>query len=439
MDAEPPDAPVAISRKFWVLIGYAVFLGVFGGAFGLLFMWLLSLGQSWYSYSSPGWMGGRWWWVAVTAGAGLVIGVLRPLTRLPYKTPGLIADLQKGYVEPRLVPGILLVSAASLMGGASLGPEKALGSAGGGLGQWISARGRLDDEGRSVSTLSGMAGSYGGLFSSPMIVALMIIEVARPGGARLTKVLVTTVLSASISFGIYFAIAGTVLLDLYKVPAYEYEDWYLLAGVGMGLLAAVVSTLLGVTVLGSVTLFDKLRIPDLVKSIIGGIIFGIIGVMLPLTMMSGSDQLGVVIDDASTLGLGLVIALVIAKMIAMGAAIGSGFVGGPIFPSLFIGGTAGVALHLAIPSLPLGLTFACMLASVVGGFISAPFTMVLFAAFTTQMTALNTAPVLIAVITSFVTVEAVKWLMARRRGAGPSAATPKAEPLAGAGERPDTR
>ena len=153
----------------------------------------------------------------------------------------------------------------------------------------------------------------------------------------------------------------------------------------------------------------------LIKPIIGGVLFGVIGVVLPLTMMTGSDQLGVVLKDGAALGLGLVVVLVIAKMITMGVSFGSGFIGGPIFPSLFIGGSAGVALNLAVPSLPLGLTFTCMLGAVVGGFVSAPFAMVLFAAFTTQVGALNSTPVLIAVITSFLAVERVKALLIGRK------------------------
>jgi len=206
-----------------------------------------------------------------------------------------------------------------------------------------------------------------------------------------------------------------VFLGLYTVPAFEYQDWYLLAGVGMGLLAAIVSSVFGAVVLLCAKLFDRLRLPSIVKSTIGGAVFGLIGVILPLTMMTGNAQLGVVLKEGSTLGLGLLIVLVLAKMVTMGVSLGSGFVGGPILPSLFVGGTAGVALHLAVPGLPLGLTFACMLASVVGGMVSAPFAMVLFAAFTTQMGALNTAPVLLSVVTSYLAVQAVMHALAARR------------------------
>jgi hypothetical protein len=48
---------------------------------------------------------------------------------------------------------------------------------------------------------------------------------------------------------------------------------------------------------------------------------------------------------------------------------------------------------------------------------AAPFSMVLLAAFLTQVGALQTAPILIAVVTAFLTMEAVKYLVARRKHA----------------------
>ncbi len=109
--------------------------------------------------------------------------------------------------------------------------------------------------------------------------------------------------------------------------------------------------------------------------------------------------------------------MLIGKMLAFGVSQASGFVGGPIFPALFIGGTAGVLVHQMIPGLPLGLTFTCLLAAVPGSMIAAPFSMVLLAAFMTQVGALQTAPILIAVITAFLALEGVKYLIARRQHA----------------------
>ena len=101
-----------------------------------------------------------------------------------------------------------------------------------------------------MNTLAGFAGAYGGLFSSTLIVVMLILEVARPGGQRFTKALAAEIVASSVSFGIYFAVAGAVFLDDYQVPPYKFEDWQLLAGILLGLFAAVVVTLLAGFMMG---------------------------------------------------------------------------------------------------------------------------------------------------------------------------------------------
>jgi H+/Cl- antiporter ClcA len=199
--------------------------------------------------------------------------------------------------------------------------------------------------------------------------------------------------------------------------------------VPLGLFAAVVVTLLVVVVKLAAVLFSRLKLPGIAKSTLGGLVFGLVGVALPLTLFTGSDQLKTVLKDAGTLGVGLLIALVIAKMITFAVCQESGFVGGPIFPALFIGGTAGVLVHQVFPSVPLGLAFTCLFAAVPGGVVSATFSMVLLAAFMTQVGALQTAPILIAVITAFLTMEGVKYLVGTRKQAREAAAKQTAAPV----------
>jgi len=313
------------------------------------------------------------------------------------------------------VPGTVAISAVSLIGGASVGPEKVLTSIGGGVGSWMAQRRGLSEEDSEVNTLAGVAGIFGGLFSSPVIVVMLILEVARPGGHRFSKTLVTDIVASSASFGIYFAIAGAVFLGAYQVPRYTFEDWQLLVGIPLGLFGALLMTLtVGFVMLAS-RLFGRLKVPMIVKSTLGGAMFGIVGVALPLTMFSGADQLSSVLKDARSLGLGLCIAILIAKMLAYAISQGSGFLGGPIFPTLFIGGTAGVVVHLVIPSVPLGLAFSCLLTTVLGSLASAPFAMVLMTAILTRVGPLQTFPILIAVVTAFLGVEAAKYFLARRK------------------------
>ena len=132
--------PVVEKREFWVLIGYAVVLGVFGAFAGLVLIGVIKFGGEWYTDSHPGWFGGHWWWVAVTAAAGVVVGLLRRLTRLPEEVPGVFAELHAEHVDLALVPGTVAASVVSLIGGSSVGPEKVLSTVGGGAGSWISRR-----------------------------------------------------------------------------------------------------------------------------------------------------------------------------------------------------------------------------------------------------------------------------------------------------------
>ena len=411
----PPELPVTRQPGFWRLIGLAILLGIFGAFFSLAFLAIIGKGGHWWHLSNVKWGGGHWWWVAVTAAAGIAVGVLRHFTKLPWETPGLVEDLEAEHVEPKLVPGILLVSLASLVGGASLGPEKPLGSGGGWAAGWLARRYKLDNDDAGITTLAGFAGAYGGFFSAAIINVALIMELANPGGKKYVKALVATIVATAISFGIYFAIAGAIFVDYYKIPPFVYHGWELLAGVGFGVLAAVLVLILGIVMSVSKAIFLRMKLPGTAKSAIGGIVFGLVGVLLPLTMFTGTDQLKTVIDGKVALGAGLLAALVIGKMITFAVCNTSGFVGGPIFPALFIGGTAGETVHALFHSVPLGLAFTCVMAAVPGGLVSAPFSFVLMVAFLTQVGALQTAPILLAVITSFLIVGGVKYLIALRQ------------------------
>jgi H+/Cl- antiporter ClcA len=135
-------------------------------------------------------------------------------------------------------------------------------------------------------------------------------------------------------------------------------------------------------------------------------------VALPLTLFTGTDQLTTVIHDGPRLGLGLLVAVVLAKILTFALCEATGFIGGPVLVSLFIGGTAGTAAHVLIPGLPEGLAFAAMFAALPGSLIASPFTVIFLAALTTQIGTLQIAPVAIAVLTAYLAVSGTGTLMA---------------------------
>ena len=74
-----------------------------------------------HTISDMGWLGGQWWWVAVAAGAGVIVGALRRAFKLPDDLPGLVADITTAHVDSKTVPGTRRRLRCGFIGGASLG------------------------------------------------------------------------------------------------------------------------------------------------------------------------------------------------------------------------------------------------------------------------------------------------------------------------------
>jgi H+/Cl- antiporter ClcA len=410
-----------------MIVRYAALFGVVLGFAALAFLGLLKgATKLWFTLpQDPSWFDGNLWWVAVTAGAGVLVGILRRLFGVPLKLAGMIQEIKEQWVEPSTAPAAVAVSLVSLAGGASLGPEDALGRMGGGLGVWISDRRKLGADVRATNVLSGMSAAYGGLLASPVLATMLVLEVARLKAARFADTLVASLLSSTVAFAVYFPIAGSTFVGIFAVPSYKFEDWQLLAAVPLGLAAGALA-LITIVVVGAM---KKLTAPiaerTILRATIGGAMFGLVGVALPLTLFTGTDQLPVVIRDATALGAGLLIAVVFAKMLVFALCEATGFIGGPVLVMLFIGGTAGTAAHLLIPGLPEGLAFATMFAALIGSLVAAPLSLIVLTALTTQVGTLQIAPVAVAVLSAYLAVSGTGTLMAlaqrARKPAGASA------------------
>ena len=76
-DSQPGSDNVALTRSpgFWVIVRYAILFGVVLAFLALAFLQLVNRGTNlWFTLpEDPGWLDGSLWWVAVTAGAGLLV------------------------------------------------------------------------------------------------------------------------------------------------------------------------------------------------------------------------------------------------------------------------------------------------------------------------------------------------------------------------------
>ena len=378
--------PPLTTANYWVVLARSVAIGFFGGVFAVVFLgaehavrvalWG-DLGDSFEWFSG----GARALIIPVVA--GLAVGGLYSLFHLPPRLKSFLEELEEGFSDPKMAPKAVLVSFVSLIGGASLGPEAPLVTAAAGFGNWLTQRAGASDEDTRTATFSGAAGAFGGLMSSPFVGALFAFELERENRMPLLfKHIIPGGVSGTVAFVIVYPFLGTPFLGIYDFPDFEFSSWFLLGSLGIGFVGAAMGLLIGV--LGKVGVGISARIPGppLVRVGLGGIVIAVIAFVMPATLFSGIDALGIVVEDPAKLGIGLLLAVVGLKLITLTASLTTGFYGGPFFPIFFIGGTVGAVIHLLFPGFPLLLAVGATMAAT-SSIAGIPFSVVIIAVFLT--------------------------------------------------------
>ena len=179
-------------------------------------------------------------------------------------------------------------------------------------------------------------------------------------------------------YGVYFAILHTSFLGVYSFPDFaslRVVDlvWALL----VGMIAALIGTLFKL-VFGLVhRVFGRLNKRPVILAIIGGLIIGLIGSFLPLTLYSGQHQLLEIIRNPASFGIGILLLMMLVKILLTGTSFATGFEGDPMFPLLFIGGTLGQVLTGILIFIPQGVGVLAGMAGVACTFLPIPLSVAL--------------------------------------------------------------
>jgi H+/Cl- antiporter ClcA len=334
--------------------------------------------------------------------AGLLVGLVYRVFRLPARYPGFIDELEAGEVEPRSAPGALAIAILSLSGGASLGPEAPLGTAGGAMGTWLARRSQADGAGVRQMTFIGISGAFGGLLSTPIGGPLLAFELEHEQThAYYFTNLVPGVIAGALSFGVMWPLVGAPFEGLLAIPQGEFRSWMLIAAAGMGVIAAAAALVTGKVTVGIVDVMRKLDSAPVVRGLVGGVLVGAIAFTLPPTLFSGQSELPIILGQMESLGVGFLIALALFKAVAMGASLGGGFFGGPIFPTFFIGATLGMAVNVAFPAIPLGVAVGSMMAALGAAMALTPVSMAILAAIMVQSGLEAFGAIVVAAVTAY--------------------------------------
>lgn len=160
------------------------------------------------------WYNGQKYWIGVTAGAGFLVGLSRYVFSYPDDLPGFFKDIQVKHVDPKWAPLTYLLSALSISGGATLGPEQALGNIGGGLAtfvvqNFVSFEEKFYSE---IFVLSGIVAPIGALLPNPMLAVTLIIELSENLPLYMESLIILAIPS-TIAFAVYYGMIGYTYLS----------------------------------------------------------------------------------------------------------------------------------------------------------------------------------------------------------------------------------
>jgi H+/Cl- antiporter ClcA len=391
--------PFALDPSFLKTIGVAALLGLGVGAMAMGFLIALRRVTRWVwpdeSSYGTGFLDGKWWMVAGLAGFGLLVGLSRKLLKTPMSV-SLFRELEEGRVDPHHVVSVLGTGFISLVSGASLGPEAPLATMGGGVGTLVAER-----TGRNprIESFVGISAVFGGLMGMPLFATSLALELEHPQKIDYYKLILPGLIASAVGTGVFLAVTDP-FFGTFDLGPVSFHWWYLLAAVPLGVIGALAAILCGLLFGLLRRVLAPLAQRTLVLPIAGGAVMGLVAFAFPLTLFSGEHEFHVVLHDAEQLGGWLLLAMALAKIVAVATAMSTGFVGGPIFPMLFAGGSIGLAIHAAIPSVPIAIAVSCVMAATPAAFASVPLSMLVLVLVLVGG-GITAAPAAVAVVVAF--------------------------------------
>ena len=393
------------SKVYWKRMGWGLFLGLISAISAFIFILLMDLGQGIFIphlsedltlFSGP------WWMVVVMTVAGLLVGILHRYTAAHQMDAFEAVD--NGYLDPKPVPSSLLASLISLVGGFSLGPEVPSGFLAAGLGSWISRKRNMDPETTRINVLSSVSGAYSGLFSSPFAMLLILLESDHKQNVIYYGTLFIAGMAAVIGFAVFYLFNDlnySSLLGILSPPAYDLHLWHLGVSVLLGILAVPFALIFVIFSRIFARLVEPLKDKPLLRSTLGGFLLGLLAVVLPSTIGLGTTEMSIVTSQAAEIGVLLLIVFALAKLLALSGALNFGFIGGPIFPMLFVGSCIGSAINLLFPQIPPGLAWGCMIVAVPAAVVPIPLALGAIGIVIIGLSPTNALPVFIAALVAY--------------------------------------
>jgi H+/Cl- antiporter ClcA len=393
----------ARSREYWTRFAWGTLMGLMGAVVAFIYIVIVHGIEHvlWHGEMPIAPFSGPVKIVIITTLAGLGVGIIHKL--MPAEEVDVFGAIPTGDMVTTHAVGAVLVSIVSLVGGFALGPEAPTGILAGGLGVWISKRRNLPKELVRTNLFGSVAGAFAGLFTAPFGIILMGLELKHRQSPFYYGTLMIITAASLLGFLVFYTAGGnrfSSVLRLLELPSYELAQWHVLAGILMGLFSVIFVFLFAFLMKTFHQLMAPLHHKPIIRCTGVGLLIGLLGMAMPLTLFLGSEGLLEIVEGRTEVTIGFLTLSALLKILALTLVLAAGFIGGPIFPLMFVGGAIGLVLWQIFPGMPVMLAVGCMMAGVSCGPIPFPATQAIIVLLITSTPVVDAIPVFTAALTA---------------------------------------
>lgn len=277
--------------------------------------------------------------------------------------------------------GALLSSFCSLLSGASVGPEGPLAFLIQDITAWLGEKLRVGEDATFGLSVAALASAFNGIVGSPVFTAVFATEF-QVGGKELSY--------AFLAWNLLAGAIGYLFFTLLKLPVFaQYIPFtpistltlpYVLIAILLGLIGSLLAIFIGGCFQFFGTVMAKFGNRVVLRTLVAGVIIAVVVSFVPEVMFAGARQIFPMINNPARFGVWLLLLFALLKILLLALSFKSGYLGGPIFPTLFASTMVALALSLLFPTVPLSILVLCIESAAVGLLLGAPLTAILLVA-----------------------------------------------------------
>jgi CIC family chloride channel protein len=287
-----------------------------------------------------------WLFLVIPALGGLISGIIVYSIAPEAQGEGTDAMIESfheggGYIRKR-VPFIKIISSAIVIGsGGSAGKEGPISQIGSGFGSIMATLLKLKPRDRRILVLAGAAGGLGAIFHAPLGAALFAPEVLYRETEFEFEAILPCIISSIVASSIFDQYFGRTAL-FFPGPV-DFAPKELLPYAIFGVVCALAGYIWVKTFHNLVHdhVFNRLKIPRILKPALGGLLLGGVALLFPQIMDGGYGWIQAALEGK--IFWGLMFVLFLMKVLGTSLTIGSGGSGGVFGPSVFMGAMLGGA------------------------------------------------------------------------------------------------